>query len=271
MKNISNLTTITIVKDDVGALLKTLKSVSVQVRSTKHLVVDGSSRLQNQNLIRAAAEEIGSQYIFQEARGIYSAMNFALEQCNDDEMVLFLNAGDYFAEEISTKKIVADIEVNENDIYLYNCFFGELDGFIPKIDGANAQSVAKGKALVCHQGVVASVGLIRRAGMFDETYAISADHKLLLRMLQLSQPKILETAITVVSLGGVSDLNCAKLAKENSRARHETGLSFESKFVDKSYTYYRIVRCKSKLVLRRVTKFIGLPNDVAQKIIHRRK
>jgi len=269
VKNISNFTVITIVKDDVAAFVKTLQSVANQVTPIKHLVIDGSSRPENQDLIRSASDANGSQHIYQEAKGIYAAMNFGLALCSDDEMVLYLNAGDSFAAVNTTQMIINDLNINGSEIYLYSCIFGQLDGFIPKIEGASAKSVARGEALICHQGVIASASLIRRAGSFDETYAISADHKLLLGMLQLSSPKIFTTPIALVSLGGISDQNCTRLAIENSRARKETGTSFDSRIADKSYTYYRIARCKSKLIIRKLEKYLGLPTNFAQKIFHR--
>lgn len=266
-----SLVTITIVKDDIEAFISTLQSISYQTVQTKHLVVDGSSNLQNQMMVKELCEQHGSRYYFQKAAGIYSAMNFALEQCVDTNMVIFLNAGDSFFEATTAELIVTDIHDASKKLLLYNCVFGNADGFVPDIRNANAKTVAQGKAQVCHQGVVASVELIKSAGMFDTSYSISADHKLLLQMLKAVHPNIKNTTVAIISLGGISDLKCSKLAKENSRARRETELILQSKFKDFSYTYYRIVRCKAKLILRRISRFIGLHPDYAQRLLHGRK
>jgi hypothetical protein len=266
-----SLVTITIVKDDIEALSSTLQSISCQTVRAKHLVVDGSSNLQNQRIVKDLCEQLGSQYYFQKAAGIYSAMNFALEQCVDTDMVVFLNAGDSFFEATTTETIVKDIHDASKKLLLYNCVFGNADGFVPNIRNANAHSVAQGKAQVCHQGVVASVELIKSVGMFDTSYSISADHKLLLQMLKVTHPNIEKTTVAIISLGGVSDLNCTKLAKENSRARRETGLILQSNYKDIGYTFYRIVRCKAKLIFRRISSFVGLHPDFAQRLFHARK
>jgi hypothetical protein len=266
-----NFVAITIVKDDSESFLKTLQSVSMQTVRPKHLVIDGSSDKQNQELIRQAAESRGSHYLYQRAAGIYAAMNFALINCHDDDMVVFLNSGDCFFNETTAQLIHTDLYEDSEAIFLYDCVFGSADGFIPSIQGANAQTVARGEALVCHQGVVASVKLMKSVGMFDQSYSISADHKLLLGMLKVSRPKIQKTTLAIIALGGVSDLNCSQLAIENSRARNETGLSLEPMIRDVLYTRYRIIRCKTKLLIRRITKFTGLPPNIAQKILHRSK
>ena len=266
-----NLATITIVKDDTESFFKTLESVSMQTIRTNHLVIDGSSDKQNQELIRQAAESRGSHYLYQRAAGIYAAMNFALVNCHDDDMVVFLNSGDCFFNETTAQSINTDLQENTEEIFLYDCVFGAVNGFIPSIQDANAQTVARGKALVCHQGVVASVKLMKSVGMFDQSYSISADHKLLLGMLKISPPKIQKTTLAIIALGGVSDTKCSQLAIENSRARNETGLSLEPMIKDVLYTRYRIIRCKTKLLIRRITKFTGLPPNIAQKILHRSK
>ena len=91
------LVVVTIVKDDCDAFAKTLKSIRIQNQSLKHFVIDGSSNEENQKLIASSSGDAGSVYMFQSAKGIYSAMNRGLGECQDDELVLFLNAGDCFA------------------------------------------------------------------------------------------------------------------------------------------------------------------------------
>jgi hypothetical protein len=269
MNNRRKLVVITIVKDDFSAFLKTLESVYSQSHLVKHITVDGSVEIEVQNQISTTAAQLGSTYCHQKANGIYSAMNFGLSFCSENDMVLFLNAGDCFAAVDVVSKIDNDLLSTTNEVILYPCVFGEGRGFIPSIEGATAKSVANGKALICHQGFVASARLIRQAGTFDETYAVSADHKLILQLLQMTEPIIKSVPIAIVSLGGVSDTSCGVLARENSRARAETGLSLETKFQDKWYTTRRAYRCRAKLVIRKILKSFGVPVDFAQRIVHR--
>jgi hypothetical protein len=265
------LVVVTIVKDDCDAFAKTLESIRVQNQSLKHVVIDGSSNEENQKLIASSSGDAGSVYMFQSAKGIYSAMNRGLGECRDDELVLFLNAGDCFANSGSASQVVADSSNDGVDFLIYPCIFGESNGFIPSIQGATAKNVARGKALVCHQGVVAKAGLIRQAGAFDETYSISADHKLLLSLLQISKATLSSIPLAVVSLGGVSDTKCGALVRENSRARAETGMAFNSRIADKSYTFVRLTRCKAKLSLRKALKSVGLSGLIFQRLIHRNR
>ena len=266
----ANLVVVTIVKDDCEAFLKTLESVIQQTQDMRHIVIDGSTKKENQEMIAIYCGRKGSIYVYQQARGIYAAMNFGLSMCHGDEMVLFLNAGDCFAKSTSAKQIEKDLALSSSKFLIYPCVFGEGRGFTPSIKAASAKTVSRGEALICHQGVIVSAELIRLAGSFDETYAVSADHKLILRLLQLSQPLLLAVPIAVVSLGGISDTNCGALVRENSRARAETGLSFDSELMDKFYTVKRLIRCKAKLVIRKLLKSFKIPSDLSQRIVHRR-
>ena len=269
MNNTLRLVVVTIVKDDVESFNKTLESVRIQSLRPKHVVIDGSSAVGNRELISLTCREVGSTYVYQEAKGIYSAMNYGLSNCEDDDLVLFLNSGDCFADIDSVKQIDDDSFSSKNSFLIYPCVFGGRNGFVPPVRGATAKTVAMGKSSVCHQGVVASAGLMRRAGAFDESYAISADHKLLLQLLQLSQPLVGTTPLAVVALGGVSDTNCSKLIRENERARSETGMSSKSLVADKSFTLRRLLRCKLKLQLRTILRFLRIPETLPQRILHR--
>jgi hypothetical protein len=167
------------------------------------------------------------------------------------------------------KQIEDDSSGSQSSFLIYPCVFGDKNGFVPPVRGATAKTVAMGKASVCHQGVVVSAGLMRRAGAFDESYAISADHKLLLQLLQLSEPLVGTTPLAIVALGGVSDTNCSKLIRENERARSETGMSNKSLVADKSFTLRRLFRCKLKLQLRTILRLLRIPETLPQRILHR--
>jgi len=265
------LVVVTIVKDDLNAFLTTLRSIQIQTQHIKHIVIDGSTNKENRKEIASASSKAGSVYVHQPPKGIYPAMNCGLDQCQDDELVMFLNAGDYFAQTNSATRVVIDSFNLGRNFLIYPCQFGQSSHFIPSIEGVSAVNVARGRALVCHQGVVVAAKLIRQAGSFDETYSISADHKLLLRLLQITEPQVFSTPIAVVSLGGVSDTNCGVLARENERARLETGMSFDSLMTDKIYTLRRLMRCRSKLLLRKTFGFLGFPSSLPQQLMHRRK
>jgi hypothetical protein len=263
-----NLAVVTIVKDDFPGFQKTVNSLSPQFSKIHHIVIDGSENERQKSLISSICLEIGSSYFQQSPRGIYAAMNLGLSKCEDTELVLFLNAGDFLANSNSISLVLADAESSGSELMIYPCIFGEDAGFIPKIGKVTAKATAKGKSAICHQGVVASAKLIRSAGCFDESYKISADHKLLLIMLQFTSPFVSNQPLSIVSLGGVSDLNCSTLARENARARNETAMSYSLNIADKFYTYRRIIRCRSKILLRRILKVLGIDEDLHQRMIH---
>jgi hypothetical protein len=265
------LTIVTIVKDDLLGFGETLLSVSNQVVKCRHLVIDGSYDDDVRREIIRRCADVNSEYIYQQPNGIYPAMNAALLRCSDSEYVMFLNAGDRFIGEDSAKEILEKLRTSRNVLHLFPSVFGERNGFCPNIEGANVSRVARGRVSICHQGVVASVRLIRDCGCFDESYRISADHKLLLQMLSRMPASVHSTPVALVALGGVSDFKCHDLAFENARARKETATMMRPEVCDLAFTRYRVLRCRTKHLLRKVSRLVGVSETFPQRLLHGRK
>ena len=65
MNQTLRLVVVTIVKDDVESFSETLESVRIQSLRPKHVVIDGSSAVNNRELISLACREVGSTYLHQ--------------------------------------------------------------------------------------------------------------------------------------------------------------------------------------------------------------
>jgi glycosyltransferase involved in cell wall biosynthesis len=91
------ITVITINKDDVRGLRRTVNSVVDQsYRDYKHIVVDGSSSDGSIDYIQSLARMARVTHLYDRGLGIYSAMNIGL-MTSTSKYVFFLNSGDVFS------------------------------------------------------------------------------------------------------------------------------------------------------------------------------
>ena len=105
----------------------TIKSVLRQsYRDIEYIIKDGQSVDGTMAIVRNLTDNDNRVIISQgKDRGIYDAMNIAVKAA-DGEYILFLNAGDIFADENVLKKIV-DFETDRKaDMYYGNII--EVDG-----------------------------------------------------------------------------------------------------------------------------------------------
>jgi len=87
---------VTVVRDDVGHIARTLDSVLAQREAALELVVvDGGSRDGTQAIVQGYGSRIGA-FLSEPDRGIYDAMNKGIELARG-EYVLMMNSGDVFA------------------------------------------------------------------------------------------------------------------------------------------------------------------------------
>ena len=112
------LSILTIVYNDLDGLMKTAQSVLVQEGFTPEwIVIDGGSTDGTAAAIASYSEAI-SYWHSRPDRGVYHAMNLALEHAKGD-YVLFLNAGDALAD----RRVLADV-ANLLAISQPDLFFG---------------------------------------------------------------------------------------------------------------------------------------------------
>ena len=87
------LSIVTVVKDDQNGMHRTLKSLEEQdLHGTQYIVVDSSEASEDLPTLFKNIP-LKADYFWQQASGIYPAMNFGLSQALG-RYVYFLNAGD---------------------------------------------------------------------------------------------------------------------------------------------------------------------------------
>lgn len=173
------LSIVTVVKNDVERLRRTLESVARQKSErVEYLVVDGGSTDATLDLIRAH-EGLVDRWVSEADRGIYDAMNKATRLCRG-RYIMYLNAGDELLVDVCSL-----VEASPEDcVILYgraNMLFP--DGSLSYVKGKRIKSprrFLKGMPL-CHQAII-----YRRDVMpdYDTSFRIMSDRLLTYRLVR---------------------------------------------------------------------------------------
>jgi putative colanic acid biosynthesis glycosyltransferase len=138
----------------------------------EYIVIDGGSNDNSVEIIKKYASKI-TYWISEKDNGIYHAMNKGIAQASG-EYILFLNAGDIFADTTVLQKIepylTADF-VCGNALLKYQTktVLWEAPSFINKMFFLQRQSV-------CHQSLFIKTSLLKQR-KYDETLRIVADYE----------------------------------------------------------------------------------------------
>ncbi len=176
------------------------------------LIKDGNSRLDVLDEIKNSIAEVKPAALFvREDLGVYDAMNQSIEFINDDDWVLFLNAGDQLSMQfISLFKIDHLVGV---DLVFSDLLYGEAQRKIEapeRIDFAYLLSKT-----VNHQSLIIKGKLIKKYA-FKTKYSIVADWVQLFEILKHEniKTKKLHYPICVYEGGGISEIQEEKRKAE---------------------------------------------------------
>jgi glycosyltransferase involved in cell wall biosynthesis len=224
MTEIPWLTVVTVVKDDLFGLEKTIRSLVEQVdfSGVEYLVVDSSANHIAVETIISNSLISESRLIWCEPQGIYAAMNVSLNHARG-QYIYFLNAGDVLADPrviVDLKRMIKTIE----PVWVV----GRVE--ISEVGGSTVVSKnwdyhAEKKALFArgifppHQGTIVRTESLRQLEGFDTQYSISADYAAALSLSLLSDPLMTDRVIACFTEGGVSTQNWRESFRQFHRAR----------------------------------------------------
>ena len=209
---------ITVNKDNLHGLRKTIKSVSEQShKQIEHIVVDGASKDGSIRYIKYFAKNKICSHIEDDGTGIYQAMNLGIK-ASTSNYVIFLNSGDRFIDSTSLKKLVSNI--GEYDV-AYGVVAAEGKNGIQENIPACEEVYFKNR----YQHILPSIAtsLIARrklleVGCFNTEYRIASDVELIYKLaLSNSSFKYVPHPIVIFDMNGVSSKHPIKAAKERVR------------------------------------------------------
>lgn len=214
------LTIVTVVRDDLDGLARTVQSVASCDRDgVEYLIVDSSV---DANAVRSLAGTV-AQVQWIEPHGIYPAMNHGLTQATG-AYVQFLNAGDV----LHDTNVLERIRKATADHPAW--MFGPVE--IVEPDGSRVLTpqwdyIAQKRSLFSrgffpqHQGTIMSTELLRSVGGFDERYTVAADYAAFLRVSRVADPLILDFVVADFYEGGSSSSHWLTSLREFHQARLE--------------------------------------------------
>ncbi|EGR2026272.1 Colanic acid biosynthesis glycosyl transferase WcaE [Vibrio cholerae] len=202
------LSIITVVYNDAKGLRKTISSVNDFARKTIHdvefIIIDGKSDDASPSMFKLVNHEVFSKVICisESDSGIYDAMNKGLAYISENsEYCLFMNAGDYFLDNVSNI-------INDHD------FSSQIEvfGIVSYLNG-DFCSVRKIKSKDCiikwpaypHQSTFINSNL-HKTNPYNLSYKILSDYNFFSRAyVNGSTIKINKNEIAVFAQGGASN------------------------------------------------------------------
>ena len=212
------LSIITICKNDLSGLKKTVESVKTQsFKDFEFIIIDGASTdgtvdYLNQNILSV------SKFVSEKDNGIYNAMNKGISIASG-EFCLFLNAGDYLVDTNVLEKVFSN---NPTEDLLY----GNM--FIETIEGQRKLGKMPKKITFLHMiedTIWHPVSFIRRSlferfGKYNENYKMVADYEFYLKIICVHKVRTrkLNFPVSVFNLNGFSSKKENKELLKNERA-----------------------------------------------------
>jgi hypothetical protein len=239
--------------DNPFDLERTCRSVEAQsMRPYRHIVIDGS-----QSQIRSRMQEIangaGAEYSWEQPSGTYRAMHSGLERLHDSDLVLFLNATDRFAGSSSVQLILEAIKKAETS----NGEFVWGLGRTVVTDAAHShflrlstqpvktqRMLGKGSIGLPHPSMVCRVRALRRVDVFSQTWKVSHDYQVGLRLgRKYGPPRILWFPISFYDQNGESASRpvMTYLSKFAVRISHNTHVAIFQEPIALGWVLVRII------------------------------
>jgi len=216
----AKLSIITITYQAEKYLERTIQSVLAQGNRAEieYIIIDGASKDGTLALIEQYKNQI-DEFVSEPDKGIYDAMNKGL-QIATGEYVIFMNAGDSFAESNTVETLLKTMRQSP-DVIVGDALFVDETGtaiglrseVTPHKIPANLtwQSFQYGM-VICHQSFIAKRSI---APLFDLTFRLSSDIDWEIKCLKLSQ-KTIQLAVPICRYltGGASVQNLKRSWQE---------------------------------------------------------
>lgn len=200
---------ITVCLNAINTIDTTIKSVLSQTfKNIEYIVIDGASSDGTVVLLEKYQQQNALKYISEPDSGIYYAMNKGIKM-STGELILFLNAGDYFVSKEVIDFYLSKIKMDEAEV-----FFGRIvwiDVLLKNIVLSDSSSVTDIEDLknsnFPHPATIYKKGLFYKIGFFDESYTILGDYEWNVRALVVQKIRFqyIDIIVTVFFADGISN------------------------------------------------------------------
>ena len=214
---------VTVVKNNVGGLQKTIASLNEQdFLDWELIVVVGRSADGSESEALSSAEgDPRKTVIKQDGQGIYQAMNLGLENAVG-RFVWFMNSGDVFFDSGTLSYALQEISRRPAEI-LVGGYSYQNDGlefsYSKRSKSLRPSEISLNRRGLCHQSVVYDAESLRRVGGYDTVYNLSADFHSVLQISIFGNVYRTDRILSKIEVGGVSQLQLDKVLSEKQRSR----------------------------------------------------
>jgi len=215
---------ITVTLNPGDALGRTVDSVKSQkCRDFEHIIKDAGSTDGSLEQYARTANDYQPIIIFEPDRGIFDAMNQAMDHAHG-KYVMFLNAGDILYSEDILQQVSSVVSQHSDLGLVYGDYFDAQLQLVIK-SPKRLTSFYLYRTMLCHQACFVSHDIIEKLGRFDTSFPVAADYDLLLRVVRGEgvSYRYLEKTIASYMGGGSSSrpANAAAGAREARRLRKQ--------------------------------------------------
>jgi glycosyltransferase involved in cell wall biosynthesis len=235
------LTIVTVTKDNLEGLYKTRNSIlngTKEIFNISHLIIDGGST-PAAFLDQLRLQDLSTQYISREPRGIFQAMNESLSQVTSN-FVLFLNAGDTFHPNCNLAHLISVLERDKPSWLVGKAAALNTKGQVIdwKIPDHLSIKLRLGINSYPHQATIYSRELFLSGLRFDESSFV-ADWSLSLELSKISPPTRFEEFISCNAPAGQSaQIGIATWARNIHHGRKSAKVKVSGVyFLDRSIQY----------------------------------
>lgn len=213
------VTIITIVSNNVNTIRNAIQSVAFQdYKKIEHIVIDNCS---NDGTLEAIEEnkESLSKIISERDHGIYFALNKGISLSNG-KIIGFLNSDDVLKSKVTISLIVNNLLVKNTD-----AVYGDLQYFSKTHPNNITRKWESGRYsekkfyqgwMPPHPTFYAYKSIYTKYGFFDESYEISSDYDMMIRLLYQHKINAIYIPKVLVKMqsGGISNQNLSSLIKK---------------------------------------------------------
>ena len=244
---------VTVCWNDLENVQRTVDSLARQTERCgwEHVLMDGASRDGTAEWYRSAGFTFPHAVISEPDNGLYDAMNKSLDIVKG-EYVVFMNAGDCFADEDALGRILSRVDSTLAWGYsrasVVDSNGRKVRPNVGKIPYSRAKHLFGGPTM-CHQAVIMKVELLRDLGGFDLGIGDVADYHLLIKAAARVPPRTW-TEIDVNYLdGGRSSVNPDLRGKHRARV-DVLGLTPMATKLDHAWTTMQLARVRFRKKLK---------------------
>lgn len=215
------LTVVTVCRNVATTIRRTIESVLAQTyRPLEYIVIDGASTDGTLEIVHSFGDRI-DRVVSEADGGIYEAMNKGIALATG-EWIHLLNADDEYGDPNALARAVMGLDSSRTNYFAM--YLQHADGRRDLKEFRFALWKLYVSAFLPHPALIVSRTQYREVGVYDSSYAIAADHDLILRLVRRYPPRFEPIPLVTMHSGGISSRDLALVREEFKRATVAAGL-----------------------------------------------